>query len=109
MSAVLEAPSGPPDAAPEPVSEGSTAALVRNVGLALMLLLGLAFYLVCSHQVRQSEARRMTSQVQQTAFSDCLQYVVGSTIGSCVSRLGAQPAAADATVSAEAPQLVVGR
>jgi uncharacterized protein HemX len=109
MSAVLEAPPSAPDVAPEPDSRGDAAALLRSVGLALMLLLGLAFYLVCSHQVRQYEARRVALQVQQTAFSDCLQYVVGSTIGSCVSRLGAQPADADATVGAEAPQLVVGR
>ncbi|TFZ01377.1 hypothetical protein [Ramlibacter rhizophilus] len=84
------------------------APLGHTVGIVLIALLALAFYLVCSHQVRTAEARRITLQVQQAAFSDCLQYVVGSTIGACTSRLGAQPAGAT-ELPADAPQLVVGR
>ncbi|MEJ7929247.1 hypothetical protein WG922_04600 [Ramlibacter sp. AN1015] len=63
--------------------------------VTLAVLLGLAFYLVVSHQVRKAEARRTAAQVQQTAFSDCLQYVVGSTIGTCTSRLGLQQSGAE--------------
>ncbi|HZY20149.1 MAG TPA: hypothetical protein VFE82_16890 [Ramlibacter sp.] len=43
----------------------------------------LAFYLLCSHQVRRAEARRAAVQVQQLAARDCLQYLANSTIGSC--------------------------
>lgn len=60
------------------------------VGLALIALLGLAFYAVVSVQVLKAQSRQLTLQVHQTAFSDCLQYVVGSTIASCSSRLGDQ-------------------
>jgi hypothetical protein len=56
--------------------------------LSLMALLLLAFWLLCSHQVRQYESRRLAQQVQLTAFGDCLQYVMHSTIASCTHRLG---------------------
>ncbi|MBL0420765.1 hypothetical protein JI739_10455 [Ramlibacter sp. AW1] len=62
------------------------------VGLALAALLGLAFYAVVSVQVLKAQSRQMDVQVRQTAFADCLQYVVGSTIASCGSRLGTQQA-----------------
>jgi hypothetical protein len=55
----------------------------------------LAFWMVCSHQVRKAEARSNEIAVQQMALSDCLQYIPGSTIASCASQLestkGAQP------------------
>jgi hypothetical protein len=43
----------------------------------------LAFYLLCSHQVRKAENRRTAVEVQRMAHSDCLQYLAQSTIGSC--------------------------
>ena len=43
----------------------------------------MAFWLLCSHQVRKAEARRNEAVVQQMALSDCLQYIPGSTIASC--------------------------
>lgn len=42
-----------------------------------------AFYLLCSHQVRKAENRRAAVEVQQMAQADCLQYLAQSTIGSC--------------------------
>ena len=88
----------------------SNETILRTLGLSLIALLALAFYLVCSHQVRSAESRRTAVQVQQTAFSDCLQYVVGSTIGTCVSRLGVQPAATSEPPAAQTTvQLVVAR
>lgn len=45
-----------------------------------------AFWLVCTQQVRRAEARHNEQVVQQMALSDCLQYIPGSTIGSCTSR-----------------------
>jgi bacteriorhodopsin len=63
-----------------------------------------AFWLLCSHQVRKAEARQNETVVQQMALSDCLQYIPGSTIASCTSRLdpGAQrvPAGAPTTTGA---------
>ncbi|MFY8104248.1 MAG: hypothetical protein ACOVK6_09110 [Ramlibacter sp.] len=52
---------------------------------AVTLLAGetLALYLLCAQQVHRAEARRQLLQAQVQAFSDCLAYVNGSTIGSC--------------------------
>jgi hypothetical protein len=43
----------------------------------------LAFWLLCSHQVRKAEARNTEQVVHQMALADCLQYIPGSTIASC--------------------------
>jgi bacteriorhodopsin len=72
-----------------------------------MLLAGLAmgqlfaFWLLCSHQVRKAEARQNESVIHQMALSDCLQYIPGSTIASCTSRM--DPNAAQATQPAPNP------
>lgn len=47
-----------------------------------------ALWLVCSHQVRQAEARQTQITVQQMALADCLQYIPGATIATCTSRIG---------------------
>jgi hypothetical protein len=66
---------------------------------AFWLLLGavavaqlMALWLLCSHQMRRAEARHNEMTVQQMALADCLQYIPGSTIASCSSRI--DPAAA---------------
>ena len=68
-------------------------------GRAMWVILGalvvgqlLAFWLLCSHQVRKAEARSNEALVHQMALADCLQYIPGSTIGSCSQRIapGAQ-------------------
>jgi hypothetical protein len=46
-----------------------------------------AFWLLCSHQVRKAEARDTESVVRQMALSDCLQYIPGSTIASCGTKI----------------------
>ena len=46
----------------------------------------IAFWLLCSHQVRRAEARQNQTVIQQMALSDCLQYIPGSTIASCSGR-----------------------
>lgn len=46
-----------------------------------------AFWLLCSHQVRKAEARNAEVQMARMALADCLQYIPGSTIASCVARL----------------------
>jgi hypothetical protein len=53
-------------------------------GLALAQLL--AFWLLCSHQVRRAEARQNETVIHQMALADCLQYIPGSTIASCTNR-----------------------
>lgn len=63
-----------------------------------------AFWLVCTQQVRRAEVRHSEAMVQQMALSDCLQYIPGSTIGSCSIRPG--PAPAQAVDKTEAPVAV---
>ena len=54
---------------------------------ALVLMQLVAFWMVCSHQVRQAEVRDNAIAVQQMALSDCLQYIPGSTIASCSNQI----------------------
>jgi hypothetical protein len=68
--------------------------LLRNVLVALALAQLLAFYLLCSHQVRKQHARQTAAEVERMAQSDCLRYLPNSTIASCAGRnahSGAQP------------------
>ncbi len=80
------------DPAPQHEQEGS-----RTLWVLLALVAGaqlVAFWLVCSHQVRKAEARHNEVLVQQMALSDCLQYIPGSTIASCASQMGLAATAA---------------
>ncbi|MDB5858065.1 MAG: hypothetical protein JWQ76_1754 [Ramlibacter sp.] len=71
---------------------------------ALVLVQLVAFWMLCSHQVRQAEVRDTAIAVQQMALADCLQYIPGSTIASCTSQLqqakATQPAATTAVTGA---------
>ena len=62
----------------------------------------LAFWLLCSHQVRRAEARQNEMSVQQMALADCLQYIPGSTIASCTGPEAAPKAARPADQAAVA-------
>ena len=53
------------------------------VSLGVLAAEVLSLYLLCAHQVHRAEARRLVTQVEGQAFSDCLVYVNGSTIASC--------------------------
>jgi uncharacterized protein (DUF1684 family) len=46
-----------------------------------------AIWVLCSHQVRQAQAREATMQVERTALADCLRYIPGSTPHRCSARL----------------------
>lgn len=59
----------------------------------------LAFWLLCSHQVRKAEARNTEQTVHQMALADCLQYIPGSTIASCSTRIVGAPAGRSANAS----------
>lgn len=76
----------------EPDEAPSSKALLWTTLLCLLFVVSLAYALLLSHQVRQSEARRAAVQVQLAAFEDCLQFVRASTIASCTARLGRQSA-----------------
>ena len=79
------------NAAADPdTSSRSRALWMLLAGVAMSQLF--AFWLLCSHQVRKAEARQNESVVQQMALADCLQYIPGSTIASCTSRLDPQAA-----------------
>ena len=47
----------------------------------------LAFWMLCSHQVRKAEVRNATLQVQRVAVADCLRYIPRATLNSCVYRV----------------------
>ena len=47
----------------------------------------LAFWMLCSHQVRKAEVRNATVQVQRVAVADCLRYIPRATLNSCVNRV----------------------
>lgn len=47
----------------------------------------LAFWMLCSHQVRKAEVRDATLQVQRVAVADCLRYIPRATLNSCMSRV----------------------
>ena len=56
---------------------------------ASVLLLGqlVAFWMLCSHQVRMAEVRHASAQVERLAVADCLRYVPNATMGSCTARM----------------------
>jgi len=47
----------------------------------------LAFWMLCSHQVRKAEVRDATLQVQRVAVADCLRYIPRATLNSCAKRV----------------------
>jgi hypothetical protein len=77
---------------------GKIAALPRDKlfwPVLLTLVAGqlLAFWMLCSHQVRKAEVRDATLQVQRVAVADCLRFIPRATLNSCASRVdpGRQP------------------
>jgi hypothetical protein len=66
----------------------------------------MAFYLLCTHQVRKAENRLAEVEVQRMAQSDCLQYLAQSTIGSCSAPF---IPGTSRSVDASAPIAVVSR
>jgi hypothetical protein len=47
----------------------------------------LAFWMLCSHQVRKAQMRDVSLQVQRVAVADCLQYIPRATLNSCATRV----------------------
>jgi hypothetical protein len=48
-----------------------------------------AFWMLCSQQVRKAQIRDVSLAVQRVAVADCLQYVPGATLSSCLNRVDA--------------------
>lgn len=47
----------------------------------------LAFWMLCSHQVRMAEVRHASAQVERLAVAECLRYLPNATRSSCVQRV----------------------
>jgi hypothetical protein len=80
----------------------------RNPGFwwatgALTVTLLATFWLVCTHQVEQAQARNAEHQMAQTALADCLQYIPGATIATCTQRISPDNATQTAAVDAATP------
>jgi hypothetical protein len=88
----MQYPTTHPD---DTVPQGNTFWLAGGLLIAALLA---AMAMVCSHQVRRAEVRAATFQVQQTAMSDCLQYIPSATIGSC-TRADREPPPNNLTVA----------
>ena len=54
---------------------------------ALVLAQLLAFWMLCSHQVRRAEVRHASLQADSLAIADCMRYVPGATLTSCTLRV----------------------
>lgn len=46
-----------------------------------------AFWMLCTHQVRKAEVREAALQVQSVAVADCLRYIPRATLSSCAQRV----------------------
>ncbi|NPC54727.1 hypothetical protein [Caenimonas soli] len=68
-------------------AQTSPGKLFWSVIVALMLGQIVAFWMLCSHQVRKAQVRDATLQVERMAMSDCLRYIPKSTLNSCASRV----------------------
>jgi len=72
-------------------------ALVTVIALQL-----LAFWMLCSDQVRKAEVRNATRHVQQVAVADCLRYIPQATLSSCIQRVDQNSSAPGATAGDDA-------
>lgn len=85
-------------------TETSPGKLFWSVIIALMLGQIVAFWMLCTHQVRKAEVRDATLQVERMAMADCLRYIPKATLNSCASRIAPQPRdAGPAMAAAGAP------
>ena len=71
---------------------------------AAVLVLGqlVAFWMLCSQQVRKAEVRNAAMQVERLALADCLRYVPQATLTSCAQRVAPLDGRAQALAGAPA-------
>jgi hypothetical protein len=72
---------------PEKTDSAPRSRLHWVIGAALVAGQLVAFWMVCSHQVRKAQMRDLTDEVQGVAISDCLQYIPRATLISCANRV----------------------
>lgn len=60
----------------------------------------LAFWMLCTHQVRKAEVRDATLQVQRVAVADCLRYIPKATLHGCANRVDPSHRADSAVMAA---------
>jgi len=68
-------------------ADASPGKLFWSVILALVMGQFVAFWMLCTHQVRKAEVRDATLKVERMAMADCLRYIPKSTLNSCASRV----------------------
>jgi hypothetical protein len=68
-------------------AEKSPGKLFWSVVVILMLGQIVAFWMLCTQQVRKAQARDATWQVERMAMADCLRYIPKATLNSCASRI----------------------
>lgn len=61
--------------------------LLWPVLVTLVVVQLVAFWMLCSHQVRKAEVHNATVQMQRVAVSECLRYVPRATLNSCAHRV----------------------
>ena len=71
-------------------ADTSPGKLFWSVIVALLLGQIVAFWMLCTHQVRKAEVRDATLQVERMAMADCLRYIPKATLNSCASRVAPQ-------------------
>jgi hypothetical protein len=57
------------------------------VVVTIMLGQIVAFWILCTQQVRNAQARDAAWQVERMAMADCMRYIPKSTLHSCASRI----------------------
>lgn len=69
---------------------------------AAVLVLGqlVAFWMLCSQQVRKAEVRNAAMQSERVALADCLRSVPHASLTSCTQRVGPPDARAQAFAAA---------
>lgn len=72
---------------PEKMSAMRRDKLLWPVLITLAAAQLLAFWVLCSHQVRKAEVRDAALQVQRVAVADCLRYIPRATLNSCANRV----------------------
>lgn len=71
---------------------------------ATVLVVGqlVAFWMLCSQQVRKAEVRNAAMQVERVALADCLRHVPNATLNSCAQRVAPLDRRAPALAAAQA-------
>jgi hypothetical protein len=75
---------------------------------ASVLLVGqlIAFWTVCTQQVRLAQARHASQQLEQMAVADCLRHVHGATLAACARAVAPQDNQLAAAAESAEPQAV---